>query len=332
MRESDASLRTTQSIRPFGKTAGYADPSFTDETKAWIGERYDASPELMYLNARYMDPALGMFLQPDWFEVTDAGVGTNRYAYSANDPVNRLDPNGNSFWGSGNDSAAEDFGRSALSASNNSRAESGWSPGDGRSNDATYQLASYYLGDPLSYSAFESITGISFGRYRSRSRQSGTVGVSQSATDITNLPGANSSIPRVPKRLNKKLAGAATIANALKGPNKSLHYYHYTDLKGAIGIYKSIVKGNATISAGYKGGVYVTKEALGPRLAELSLFVGNPDFNGRGNYVISILGTEAFAANLREDRSIAIGSFHSGSIRTRQYSGMQFVGPYSNPF
>ncbi len=95
MRESDASLRTTQSIRPFGKTAGYVDPSFTDETKAWIGERYDASPELMYLNARYMDPALGMFIQPDWFEVTDAGVGTNRYAYAANDPVNRLDPNGN---------------------------------------------------------------------------------------------------------------------------------------------------------------------------------------------------------------------------------------------
>jgi hypothetical protein len=25
--------------------------------------------------------------------VTEAGVGTNRYAYSANDPVNKLDPN-----------------------------------------------------------------------------------------------------------------------------------------------------------------------------------------------------------------------------------------------
>jgi len=36
-----------------------------------------------------------MFIQPDWFEVTKAGVGTNRYAYSFNDPVNNLDPNGN---------------------------------------------------------------------------------------------------------------------------------------------------------------------------------------------------------------------------------------------
>ena len=41
------------------------------------------------------DPAVGMFIQPDWFEVTLAGVGTNRYAYSGNDPVNMRDPNGN---------------------------------------------------------------------------------------------------------------------------------------------------------------------------------------------------------------------------------------------
>jgi Novel toxin 10 len=36
-----------------------------------------------------------MFLQPDWFEVTQAGVGTNRFSYSFNDPVNKFDPGGN---------------------------------------------------------------------------------------------------------------------------------------------------------------------------------------------------------------------------------------------
>ena len=50
---------------------------------------------LQYLNARYYDPELSLFLQPDWFEVTKAGVGTNRFSYSFNDPVNKFDPGGN---------------------------------------------------------------------------------------------------------------------------------------------------------------------------------------------------------------------------------------------
>ena len=62
---------------------------------SFIHERFYAEAELMYLNARYYDPTLGLFLQPDWFEVTKQGVGTNRYAYSANDPVNAMDPSGN---------------------------------------------------------------------------------------------------------------------------------------------------------------------------------------------------------------------------------------------
>jgi hypothetical protein len=36
-----------------------------------------------------------MFLQPDWFEVLRPGVGTNRFSYSFNDPVNLSDPSGN---------------------------------------------------------------------------------------------------------------------------------------------------------------------------------------------------------------------------------------------
>jgi hypothetical protein len=35
-----------------------------------------------------------MFIQPDWWEVTKAGVGTNRYSYSGNDPINKSDPSG----------------------------------------------------------------------------------------------------------------------------------------------------------------------------------------------------------------------------------------------
>ena len=59
------------------------------------GLRTDAGLE--YLNARYYDPRLGMFAQPDWWEVTKKGVGTNRYAYSFGDPVNGKDPYGHGY-------------------------------------------------------------------------------------------------------------------------------------------------------------------------------------------------------------------------------------------
>jgi RHS repeat-associated protein len=52
---------------------------------------------LQYLRARYYDPELGRFLSPDTWDPTRPGVGTNRYAYAGNDPVNAMDPYGHSF-------------------------------------------------------------------------------------------------------------------------------------------------------------------------------------------------------------------------------------------
>jgi RHS repeat-associated protein len=81
---------------PFGVDAEYIlDVTAANDDIGFIGERKDAVAGLQYLNARYYDPELGMFIQPDWWEVTRAGVGTNRYAYSGNDPVNLRDPGGN---------------------------------------------------------------------------------------------------------------------------------------------------------------------------------------------------------------------------------------------
>ena len=65
--------------------------------KRFLGERFDKEAGLSSLNACYDAPKLALFIQPDWFEVAKAGVGTNRYAYSHNDPVNKLDPGGNSL-------------------------------------------------------------------------------------------------------------------------------------------------------------------------------------------------------------------------------------------
>ncbi|HEV2563897.1 MAG TPA: RHS repeat-associated core domain-containing protein, partial [Microvirga sp.] len=67
------------------------------DTHGYIGEREDAETGLVYLNARYYDPALGRFLSPDSLDPTLPGVGTNRYAYALNDPVNGRDPSGHYF-------------------------------------------------------------------------------------------------------------------------------------------------------------------------------------------------------------------------------------------
>ncbi len=81
---------------PFGETRDWiSDAAAAEETKGFIGERYDADAGLQYLNARYYDPELGLFIQPDWFDVNELGVGTNRYSYAFNGPVNASDPSGN---------------------------------------------------------------------------------------------------------------------------------------------------------------------------------------------------------------------------------------------
>jgi RHS repeat-associated protein len=80
------------------ESAGYAafgEPvTASSLPKGYIGERPDVETGMLYLNARYCDPALGRFISPDDWDPTLPGVGTNRYAYAGNDPVNKSDPNG----------------------------------------------------------------------------------------------------------------------------------------------------------------------------------------------------------------------------------------------
>lgn len=94
---TDASASEAQRTvyRSYGDKASQA--STYKEEKGFIGERHDAETGLMYLNARYYDPGLGRFVSPDWWDPDKEGVGTNRYAYATNDPVNKSDPNGH-YW------------------------------------------------------------------------------------------------------------------------------------------------------------------------------------------------------------------------------------------
>lgn len=64
---------TTEKIpQPYRFTAGYQDPT-----------------GLYHLAARYYDPHIGRFTQPD-----PSGTEKNPYLYAEGDPVNRIDPSG----------------------------------------------------------------------------------------------------------------------------------------------------------------------------------------------------------------------------------------------
>ena len=80
---------------PFGEQM--APLATRDYRKVYTGHIEDSDLGLSYMQARYYDPAIGRFLSKD--PVGFAGGGAayhNRYAYTANDPVNAIDPTGKS--------------------------------------------------------------------------------------------------------------------------------------------------------------------------------------------------------------------------------------------
>ena len=100
-----------RSYRPFGDIA--AQTGSHVEPKGWIGELRDPETTFLYPHARYFDPVLGRFLSPDWWDHDLPGVGTNRYAYADNDPINNSDPKGHSTDFSGMDGIGTQTGPTA---------------------------------------------------------------------------------------------------------------------------------------------------------------------------------------------------------------------------
>ena len=56
-----------------------------------------AAPQLRQIGARSGTVQQVRFISPDTMDPTLPGVGTNRYAYAENDPINKSDPNGHIF-------------------------------------------------------------------------------------------------------------------------------------------------------------------------------------------------------------------------------------------
>jgi len=68
---ADGSLVKRPTYAPFGEaTDEMLSLARADETKGNTCERFDVDAGLQYLNARYYDPRLGMFIQPDWLDPT----------------------------------------------------------------------------------------------------------------------------------------------------------------------------------------------------------------------------------------------------------------------
>ncbi len=63
----------------------------------FTGHIKDSDTGLSYMQARYYDPVIGRFLSIDPMDFMSSGGNPgyfNRYAYSLNDPINRIDPDG----------------------------------------------------------------------------------------------------------------------------------------------------------------------------------------------------------------------------------------------
>lgn len=80
---------------PYG--ARFAASGTDTLTTDFIGERFDTETQLTLLSSRLYDSRTGRFISPDPSDVAQPGVGPNRYAYAAGDPVNLSDANGLEF-------------------------------------------------------------------------------------------------------------------------------------------------------------------------------------------------------------------------------------------
>ncbi|MFZ2357990.1 MAG: RHS repeat-associated core domain-containing protein, partial [Anaerolineae bacterium] len=79
--------------KPWGETRFTT--GTTPTTWRFTGQREDATIGLYYFNARYLDPQLGRFTQPDTIVPEPSGPqALNRYSYVLNNPVRYRDPSG----------------------------------------------------------------------------------------------------------------------------------------------------------------------------------------------------------------------------------------------
>jgi len=90
-----ASQQEVNVYYPFGRAAATSPQASFQVSRRFTGQILDAETGLYYYNARYYDPQLGRFTQPDT-TIPDLSnpQSYNRYSYCVNDPLRYTDPDG----------------------------------------------------------------------------------------------------------------------------------------------------------------------------------------------------------------------------------------------
>jgi RHS repeat-associated protein len=83
--------------RPFGALVQNSAGNSTVPDRGFTGQRFESSVGVYDYGARWYDPAIARFVQPDNYADPFEPQSLNLFAYVRNDPTNRTDPTGN--WG-----------------------------------------------------------------------------------------------------------------------------------------------------------------------------------------------------------------------------------------
>ncbi len=90
---ASGTLLWREDYTPFGEARQR--PAANDNDEGYTGHIADSDTGIVYMQARYYDPAIGRFLSQDPVGFAEGGPAfLNRYAYVGNDPLNATDPGG----------------------------------------------------------------------------------------------------------------------------------------------------------------------------------------------------------------------------------------------
>lgn len=89
--DKDGNLVGRHDYEPFGAEQG--GPAFNSPFR-FAGELYNPNHKLYKIGARWYDPKLGRWTQPDLIEHPKKPVDANKYQYAGQDPINLTDPSG----------------------------------------------------------------------------------------------------------------------------------------------------------------------------------------------------------------------------------------------